>query len=134
MKKIIISSLVGMLMSSALLRTEAQTVSEAPLQLSAWKGMVVAGYWDKGAFVNFGGPALNWTRKNFSLMLGMLPSLRFREDPAASTKNSFITPTLGAGLGLAYKHIGLQLPLYYTAKSASADGKWTPGIGLGYKF
>ncbi|GAB3431015.1 hypothetical protein [Niabella aquatica] len=101
-----------------------------------WEGMVVAGYADKGAFVNFGGPAMKLTHKPFTLLLGMLPSLRIKEDkmPAGAKKNAAVMPGLGAGVSIIYKRVALQVPLYYNAKTATTNGKWCVGIGLGYKL
>ncbi|SDD14830.1 hypothetical protein [Niabella drilacis] len=115
--------------------TTAQTTT-SKTSASLWDGMAVAGYVDKGAFLNFGGPAVKWTHKPFCISLGMLPSLRIKEDKVAPnvSKNATITPSLGFGLSASYKHLALQVPLYYNAKTASADGKWNVGVGLGYKF
>ncbi|HEX7755580.1 MAG TPA: hypothetical protein VF421_09560 [Niabella sp.] len=116
--------------------TTAQTVSLSKTSASLWDGMVVAGYVDDGTFINFGGPAVKWTHKPFCISLGMLPSLRIKEDKVTGNapKNNTVTPSLGCGLTASYKHLALQLPLYYNAKTAAADGKWHVGAGLGYKF
>lgn len=125
-------------LAAILLLTKAATGQTTTPKTSAslWDGMAVAGYVDKGAFLNFGGPAVKWTRKPFCISLGMLPSLRIKEDKVAAnaSKNATITPSLGFGLSASYKHLVLQVPLYYNAKTASADGKWNVGVGLGYKF
>jgi hypothetical protein len=101
-----------------------------------WEGMIVTGYADKGAFVNFGGPAMKLTCKPLTLLLGMLPSLRIKEDevPAGAKKNAAVMPGLGAGITIIYKHLALQVPLYYNTKTTTTNGKWSAGIGLGYKF
>ncbi|MGJ7030311.1 hypothetical protein [Niabella hirudinis] len=101
-----------------------------------WDGMVIAGYVNKGAFINFGGPAVKWTRKPFCVSLGMLPSLRIKEDrvTTGASKNAAVTPSLGCGLSASYKHLALQVPIFYNAKTAAANGKWNVGIGMGYKF
>ncbi|WP_430827438.1 hypothetical protein [Chryseobacterium indologenes] len=64
----------------------------------------------------------------------MLPSLRIKEDRSSGTRNSPITPTLGAGLTTVYKKIALQIPVYYNSKTADQNGKWKIGIGIGYSF
>ena len=71
-----------------------------------------------------------------SFSLGMVPGLRYKEDvtPRPAKKNSEVTPSLGFALTFSFKHIALQIPIYYSPKSTTADGKWNPGIGLGYKF
>ena len=103
------------------------------LAFKAWDGCVVAGYLDKGTYVNFSGPGVKWSRKPYSLLMGVLPSLRFKED-SSLVKNSLVTPTLGAGLTLSVKKLVLQLPFYYFPKTASEPGRWKAGAGLGYKF
>ncbi|MBO9594726.1 MAG: hypothetical protein J7599_17615 [Niabella sp.] len=113
--------------------TTAQTTG-SKTNAALWDGMAVAGYVDKGAFINFGGPAVKWTHKPFCISLGMLPSLRVKEDKASASRNATVTPSLGCGLSASYKHLALQVPLYYNAKTATADGKWNVGLGLGYKF
>lgn len=103
--------------------------------LSLWEGMVVAGYAGNGAFVNFGGPSLKWNIKPFSVSIGMMPTLRIKKDNSTvGSKNSSIMPSTGAGITMACKHFILQVPLYYDAKTAKANGKWNVGVGIGYKF
>jgi hypothetical protein len=111
----------------------AQTVTKAA---SMFDGTVVAGYVDDGAYINFTGPHIKWVKKPYALLLGVLPSLRIKEDKVAAgaKKNSIVTPSLGAGITFAYKHLALQVPLYYNAKTGTADGKWNVGFGIGYKF
>jgi hypothetical protein len=113
----------------------AQNAAPKPA-LAAWDGMVIAGYVDKGAFVNFGGPCIKFVSKPYVVTLGMLPSLRIKEDKVAAgaKKNSPVTPNLGAGVSFAYKHLALQVPVYYNAKTAAANGRWNVGIGAGYRF
>lgn len=104
--------------------------------LAAWDGMVIAGYVDKGAFVNFGGPCVKFVSKPYVITLGMLPSLRIKEDKVAAgaKKNSAVMPNLGAGVSFAYKHLALQVPVYYNAKTAAVNGRWNIGVGAGYRF
>jgi hypothetical protein len=110
--------------------------SQDGIKVSAGEGIIVAGYVKDGGFLNFVGPNIKYVKKPMSIGLGMLPSLRFREDEVASgaIKNSPITPTLGAGVTFTYKHLVLQVPFYYTPKGGTKDGKWDPGFGIGYKF
>lgn len=114
----------------------AQQNSPAKTAISAWDGMIVAGYVNDGGFVNFGGPSVRFIKKPFSIGLGMLPSLRFKEDKVAegAKKNSTVMPTAGVGICLAYKHLVVQIPFYYNNKTAASDGAWKTGIGIGYKF
>lgn len=109
------------------------TAKKNSINLSVLDGTFVAGYVDHGAFINFTGPNLSWTRNKSKLLLGMLPSLRIKEDNR-KPKNSLITPTLGVGLTYCYKKFALQLPLYYNAKTATENGKWNVGIGLGFRL
>ncbi len=76
------------------------------------------------------------TLKPYSFGFGMLPSVRIKEDKVvvSSKQNSLVTPSLGFGLTFAYKHLAIQVPAYYNGKSATADGTWKVGFGLGYKF
>jgi hypothetical protein len=114
----------------------AQQNNPAKTTTSVWDGMIVAGYVNDGGYVNFGGPSVRFTKKPFSIGLGMLPSLRFKKDKVAegAKKNSTVTPTAGIGICLVYKHLVVQVPFYYNAKSAASDGAWKTGIGIGYKF
>ncbi|MNT98864.1 hypothetical protein D3C72_2415540 [compost metagenome] len=66
----------------------------------------------------------------------MLPSLRIKEDKVAAgaTKNAALTPNLGFGLTAAFRHLAIQVPFYYNTKTATKNGEWNPGVGLGYKF
>jgi hypothetical protein len=101
---------------------------------TAWDGVIMSGYVDQGAFVNFGGPSIKYMQKPMSLGFGVLPSMRIKEDQTVGTKNSLVLPSLGFGVTFAYKHLALQVPFYYNAKTATVDGKWNPGFGIGYKF
>lgn len=107
---------------------------DSKLNVSFFDGIAVAGYVDHGAFLNFTGPNINFTYKNTKLMMGMLPSLRIKQDQSSGTKNSTIMPTLGVGFAVIYKKIVLQIPFYYNTKTSTDNGSWKPGIGLGYKF
>ncbi|PWG80487.1 hypothetical protein DDR33_12440 [Pararcticibacter amylolyticus] len=104
--------------------------------MSLFDGIIAAGYVDKGAYVNCTGPSVKFTRKPLTLMLGLLPGLRIKEDKiaAGAPKNSVVTPSLGFGLTLSIGHLVVQTPFYYTSKTSSQDGKWNPGVGLGYRF
>lgn len=107
---------------------------DSKLNVSFFDGIAVAGYVDHGAFLNFTGPNINFNHQNTKLMIGMLPSLRIKEDQSSGTKNSTIMPTLGVGFAVIYKKIALQIPFYYNTKTSTDNGSWKPGIGLGYKF
>lgn len=106
---------------------------DTKISAAFFDGTVVAGYVDKGGFVNFTGPNVNMVSGSSRIALGMMPSLRFKDDTGA-TRNAFVTPSLGAGITWSYKHLAFQVPFYYNAKTATRDGKWNVGIGLGYRF
>lgn len=108
--------------------------NNSKVNASFFDGIVVAGYVDNGAFINFTGPNINFVHHQTKFILGMLPSLRIKEDKSPTTKNSIITPNLGMGITVAYKKLALQIPLYYNAKTTAADGKWKIGVGIGYRF
>ncbi|SDL40765.1 hypothetical protein SAMN04487898_11870 [Pedobacter sp. ok626] len=101
-----------------------------------FEGVIVAGYVDQGAYINCTGPAIKFSKKPLAILVGLLPSLRIKKDKVATgaTQNSVITPNLGAGITATYKHLAIQVPVYYNAKTSTKDGKWNPGIGIGYKF
>lgn len=103
------------------------------VDIAVFEGTVVAGYVDRGAYLNFLGPNISFTKGKYKIVLGMLPSLRFKED-TSTPKNSPVTPNLGGGVTYIYKKIAFQVPLYYNAKTATRNGHWTIGVGMGYKF
>ncbi len=104
------------------------------IKASFFDGIAVAGYAYHGAFVNFTGPNISFKKKDLKVMVGMLPSLRIKEDRSEGTRNSPVMPILGAGAIIVYKKLALQVPVYYNAKTSSANGAWKAGIGLGYCF
>ena len=114
---------------------DAQTPS-TKAAVVGWDGMAVAGYVNEGGFVNFGGPTVKLIKKPFSFGFGILPTMRIKKDNVSkdSPKNSAIMPTAGFGFTIVYKHLAFQVPFYYNAKTTTRDGKWNPGIGIGYKF
>ena len=114
-------------------KNAATTMENSKLQFAAYDGIVIAGYVDHGGFLNFTGPNVSWSHNKTKVMLGMLPSLRFKEDKK-EVKNSFVTPTLGIGLTYVYERVALQLPLYYNTKTGTENGKWNMGIGIGFKL
>lgn len=118
-----------------------QLKSQTPAANTATKpvlfdGVAIVGYVDQGAYINFAGPSLKFSKKPISILLGLLPGLRIKKDKVnpGSPQNSTITPSLGFGLTAAYKHLAVQVPLYYNTKTSTKNGKWNPGIGVGYKF
>lgn len=110
--------------------------SNAQTKPTLFDGTIVLGYVDHGAYINCIGPSVKFNKKPYSLSVGLLPSLRIKEDKVAAgaTKNAALTPSLGFGLTAAIRHLAIQLPFYYNAKTAAKDGKWNVGVGLGYKF
>ena len=135
MKKLIITSFYLAITAIAPGNLHAQD-AKRKASFVAWEGMAVAGYVNKGGFVNFGGPTVRLVKKPFSIGFGILPTMRIKEDQVAkgASKNSAITPTAGFGFTFAYKHLVLQVPFYYNPKTLTANGKWIPGVGVGYKF
>ncbi|MBK1895664.1 hypothetical protein [Chryseobacterium paridis] len=120
----------GLLISGFCLAQE----STPKVKAAFFDGVAVVGYVDHGAFINFTGPNINLTYHNTKFILGMLPSLRIKEDKSEGTRNSAIMPTLGAGLTFVYKKIALQVPVYYNTKTSTQNGNWRVGIGLGYSL
>lgn len=108
----------------------------ATIKGSLFDGTVVAGYVDKGAYINCTGPAVKYSRSGASILLGLLPTLKIKEDKveAGKPKNTWVTPTLGFGITACIGHFALQLPAFYAAKTATTNGKWNLGAGIGYKF
>jgi hypothetical protein len=103
------------------------------IKFNPFDGTILAGYVDNGAFLNFTGPNISFMHKNSKIILGMLPSLRYKEDNGIF-KNAPITPNLGIGVTYCYKMIAFQVPLYYNAKTAVANGRWNIGIGIGVRL
>jgi hypothetical protein len=106
---------------------------EPKVTVASYEGVVNVGYVDHGFFLNFGGPNLNLNINNSKILLGMFPSLRFKEDKG-TPKNSLVTPALGVGLSYMYKRLALHLPLYYNSKTTNSNGKWNLGFGIGFKI
>ena len=105
-------------------------------QTIAWDGMMVAGYVNEGGYVNFGGPSIKIIKKPLSFGFGILPTMRIKKDKVSKEvkRNSIITPTAGFGFTMGYKHLVLQVPFYYNTKTTSSNGKWHPGVGIGFKL
>lgn len=118
------------MLSMYTLQTFAQ---EDKISFVLYEGIFIGGYVDNGAFFNFTGPGINVTSKNSKFILGMLPSLRFKEDKG-TTKNTFVTPNLGIGVTYSYKMWAIQVPLYYNAKTATQNGQWEVGLGIGLRL
>ena len=121
-----------LLLTIALLSLFASNAQEK-VNAAFYDGIVVGGYVNDGGYLNFTGPNINATYGESKFILGMLPSVRFKEDKGA-TKNSFVFPTLGFGFTYSYKALALQIPFYYNAKTATEDGKWNVGIGIGLRL
>ncbi|HEY6504673.1 MAG TPA: hypothetical protein VIZ28_11910 [Chitinophagaceae bacterium] len=136
MKKVIIKTVCMICAFCSFIATNAQSTSEKKATVVAWDGMAVAGYVNNGGFINFGGPTVKFINKPFSIGFGILPTMRIKEDnvPKGTVKNSIVTPTAGFGFSFIYKHMVLQVPFYYNPKTATSNGKWNPGVGVGYKF
>lgn len=121
-------------LTSSAQESKSEVVKSTPsIKFNPFDGTIIAGYIDKGAFLNFTGPNISFTHKSSKIILGMLPSLRYKEDNGIF-KNSPITPNLGLGLTYCYKKIAIQVPLYYNAKTATANGRWNLGVGIGMRL
>ncbi|MBX3163021.1 MAG: hypothetical protein KF900_00955 [Bacteroidetes bacterium] len=106
---------------------------ETKVNTAVYDGILIVGYVDRGAFLNFTGPNINLVKGKSKFILGMLPSLRFKEDEGI-TRNAFVTPSLGVGFTYSYKIWAVQIPVYYNAKSAVKNGKWQIGVGVGLRL
>jgi hypothetical protein len=80
-------------------------------------------------YINFAGPGIRLIKKPWLATLGVLPSLRFEKSTATQDK-LVVTPVLGAGLTVTYKHLAFQSNFYYN----SVTKKWQPGAGLGFRL
>ncbi|WP_300666929.1 hypothetical protein [Fluviicola sp.] len=109
------------------------TETTPTVKFKPFDGVFILGYVDNGVFLNFTGPNISYTNKGSKIILGMLPSLRYKED-RGTYKNSPITPNLGVGLTYCYKKFAIQVPLYYNAKTSTSNGKWNIGIGIGMRL
>lgn len=123
-------------LSALALTARSQSNGAVQTKTTLFEGVIVAGYVDEGAFINCVGPAIKFSKKPVAILVGLLPSLRIKKDKVATgaPENSVLTPNLGAGITAIYKHLAIQVPVYYNAKTSTKDGKWKPGIGIGYKF
>ena len=106
---------------------------EEKVKLMLYDGVFIAGYVDHGGYLNFSGPSISVTHLNSKFIIGMLPSLRFKED-RETPKNAFVTPNLGFGFTYSYKFLAVQLPLYYNVKTTTDNGRWHIGLGIGYRI
>lgn len=100
---------------------------------STFDGVFVEGYIDGGGFTNFTGPNINMTYGHHKYILSALPSLRYKQDQSEPS-NAFVTPTLGIGFTYSYKIWAVQIPLYYNVKTATQNGQWHVGWGVGLRL
>lgn len=116
--------------------TMPNLTAHSQTKAALFEGILAAGYVDHGAFINCTGPCIKYSKKPYAVLLGLLPSLRIKEDKVApgATQNKTVTPNLGFGLTAVSHHIALQVPFYYNTKTAQKDGEWNVGVGLGYRF
>lgn len=126
-----VAAFSGVILFCSIFRLSAQSTN---IRTSLFEGVIVAGYVDKGMYINCTGPAIKLSKKPFAVMLGLLPSLKIKEDKSAGSQNATVTPTLGFGATALYKHLAIQVPLFYNAKTSTQNGSWRAGIGIGYKF
>lgn len=131
-RKLLFCFLILFVSTSKAQETKPET-AKPTIKFNPFDGIIVAGYVDNGAFLNFTGPNIALTVKSSKFILGMLPSLRYKEDNGMF-RNSPIMPGLGCGLTYCYKQIAIQVPLYYNPKTATANGRWNAGIGIGMRL
>lgn len=117
----------------SILSTTLTFAQKDKVKFTLYDGIFIGGYVDNGAFLNFTGPSINATYKNSKFIIGMLPSLRFKEDKG-TPKNAFVTPNLGIGFTYSYKMFAFQMPLYYNPKTATDNGQWHIGLGVGLRL
>jgi hypothetical protein len=136
MKKLSIKTVCIVLALFSFTASNAQKDVKEKASIVAWDGMMIAGYVNNGGYVNFGGPSLKLIKKPWSFGFGILPTMRIKEDKVAkdAKKNSAVMPTAGFGFTVVYKHLVVQVPFYYNAKTTTSNGKWHPGIGIGFKL
>lgn len=118
---------------SFLILTTTALAQEEKVKVALYDGVVIAGYVDQGGFTNFTGPNINATFGNSKFILGALPSLRYKRDDS-TPRNAFVTPNLGIGFTYSYKIWAIQIPLYYNSKTATENGRWHMGLGLGLRL
>lgn len=102
-------------------------------KVNFYDGIIVGGYVDKGAFLNLMGPSIKMSFNKSTIKIGMLPSIRFKEDKGTQ-KNALLTPSLGMGISFLHDFWVVQLPLYYNGKNSNSNGKWVLGIGIGVRL
>ncbi len=133
MKQTFLFCLILLLASTINAQETSPQPAKPGIKFNPFDGIIVGGYVDKGAFLNFTGPNIALTIKNSKFILGMLPSLRYKEDNGIF-RNSPIMPGLGCGFTYCYKQIAIQVPLYYNTKTATTNGRWNVGIGIGMRL
>lgn len=118
---------------SFLILTTTALAQEDKVRVALYDGVIIAGYVDQGGFTNFTGPNINATFGNSKFILGALPSLRYKRDDS-TPRNAFVSPNLGIGFTYSYKIWAIQIPLYYNSKTATENGRWHIGLGLGLRL
>lgn len=101
--------------------------------VSAYDGFAMIGWLPNGGFLNFTGPNISITFGRQKLVVGMLPSLRYMRDEGP-TRNAPIIPNLGTGITYAYDWAAVQIAFYYDNKTATQNGQWLLGLGLGLRL
>ena len=132
MRKLFILIIISSLNLSIFGQTN-QNLPTVEKYIVPFSGIFVSGYVDNGAFINFTGPNLSFTKGKSQFLVGMLPSLRIKKDTGATT-NSLITPTLGLGITYCFRAFAFQIPCYYNPKTALKNGAWNIGVGVGIKL
>lgn len=133
MKQTLLFCFLAFLTSTSFSQEIKSEPAKPAVKFNPFDGTIIAGYVDNGAFLNFTGPNISFTHKNSKITLGMLPTLRYKEDKGLF-KNSPITPTLGCGLTYCWKKLAVQVPIYYNTKTSTANGRWNIGVGIGVRL
>lgn len=110
----------------------AQAQEEKKVSIQLFQGTVVAGYVDEGAYINCTGPSIKYSKGGKQILLGLLPSIKIKQD-RSTVKNSTFMPSLGFGATATFfRKFAVQIPAFYVPKTASANGSWKLGVGIGY--
>ena len=130
MKKIFFTMLI---MSSLISFANAQSQEKVSIIKPTLGGAISMTFNKNFGYFNFAGPGLRAGYKDFGISAHMLPSLQFNFNKP--TTGSSIRPILGTGLMFWYKRMSIVIIEYYNAAPmVDYKDKWTPAVGIGYKF
>ena len=122
-----------LIMSRLMNVANAQTQEKISIVKPTLGGAISMTFNKDFAYFNFAGPGLRVGYKDFGISAHMLPSLQFNFNKPST--GSSIRPILGTGLMFWYKRMSIVIIEYYNAATiADYKDKWTPAVGIGYKF